>query len=172
MDYKIFLPDFRSLIGIDLTRPKLDFSTKYNIIILISVFAMFLSIFVAPWYEVTLNHRFTPPDTYSTHALETWYGISALVLSVIAILGCLYGKYSIVIFVALISIILAFIGTIDIPSVEHNGSEISPSEIKLQIKNCLKRKGHIEAESTGASLNAIASIVCVYATYKLLKTSK
>lgn len=173
MDYKLFLPDFNSLNGTDWSKPRICFDTKLHVITIIAVAMMFLSVFIQPWYEVTFTYnKYTSLGPIESAGLDQWQGIMALILSIIAFIGCLYGKYSFVISAALLSAIFAFTSILNIPALELMGREFSSDEVGKEITRCINLRGEVDQNRFGAYLNITASVVCVVSTYKLLKTSK
>jgi purine-cytosine permease-like protein len=176
MDFKTLLPDFNAIGKTDWAKPDLKIDTKdtFKLVALAGAVLMLVFVFL-PWTSINVTNPANITGEGSKLGIATWYGVFALIMALVAVVGMLYKHTSLTFCAAVLGVIFGLIGLMSFPEMQitfaHKGKEITETiKNKEEWEEGIKMMKSSSLSHLGAILFTVASVVTAAGAY--LKITK
>lgn len=167
MDFKNFIPDFKSVSKTEWAKPHID--TKNNMWLLTAGAAVLMLIFTfLKWDSVTYYGA-----SDSAMGIETWSGFMGLLCALCALYGVLYNKIQFVFCAAVVGVVVALIGWLawpayEVTEIDEQGAEKVRTLTAQDFKDAIK-DGQCVISHIGAILFLVASLAAAAVSFWQIK---
>ena len=167
MDFKNFIPDFKSVSKTDWAKPNID--TKNNMWLLTAGAAVLMLIFTfLKWDSVTYYGA-----SDSAMGVQTWSGFVGLLCALCALYGALYNKIQFVFCAAVVGVVVALIGWLSWPvyevtEIDQFDNEKVKTLTAQDFKEAIK-EGKCTISHIGAILYLVASLAAAAVSFWQIK---
>ena len=103
------IPNSEDLKNTDFKNPTLDKKNKKHILLLLFIVAMFAMVFI-PWFCIGISVEDILSVKLRAFGFQTWYGIVAGVLALLAFLGVVYKHLAVSFWTSVAAVVVALIG--------------------------------------------------------------
>lgn len=164
MDFKTLLPDFNAIGKTEWGKISMDTKNPMNLVMALGAVLMVVFVFLS-WSTLVVED-----ESYTKAGISTWYGVFALIMGLVALVGVLYNHTSLAFCAAVLGLVFGLMGVLIVPEMVIEGEVNSPDEIKDGIKTLKKMGLDCELKHLGAILYMVASGVTAVVAY--LKIAK
>ena len=110
-----FIPDSDSLKNTDWKNPSFEKNNSKSILLLLLCIGMLAVVFI-PWFCLGVEVESIGSVKLCAFGFQTWYGIVAGVVALVAIVGVLYKHYSLTLCSSVLALLISFFALSDYPS--------------------------------------------------------
>lgn len=110
-----FIPDSDSLKNTDWKNPSFEKNNSKSILLLLLCIGMLAVVFI-PWFCLGVDVESVGSVKLRAFGFQTWYGIVAGVVALVAIVGVLYKHYSLTLCSSVLALLISFFALSDYPS--------------------------------------------------------
>jgi hypothetical protein len=110
-----FIPDSDSLKNTDWKNPSLEKNNKKSILLLLLCVGMLAVVFI-PWFCLGIDVEDIGSVKLRAFGFQTWYGIIAGVVALVAIVGVIYRHYSLTLCSSVLALFVSFFALSDYPA--------------------------------------------------------
>lgn len=176
MDFKTLLPDFNAIGKTDWAKPdfKIDTKDTFKLVALGGAALMLIFCFL-PWISISATNHFGITGEGSKLGITTWYGIFALIMALVAVVGMIYKHTSLTFCAAVLGIVFGLIGLLSFPEMTIKSSVFGQTitetiKDKTEWEEGIKYMKSSSLSHLGAILYMVAAVVTAAGAY--LKITK